>query len=389
MCRQSATVCLVKSPTRQHREIPGLGDRLRTLPDPRDRRGRRHPLVSVLLAAACAVLAGARSYLAIGQWARNAPQDTLARLGVRATGPLGVRRAPSTSTIRRVLLAVCPGGLADLLGSSPSDADSLAVDGKAARGSRTHDAPAAHLLAAVTCAGQTVTQLRVPDKTNEITCFAALLEPFDLQGVVVTADALHTQREHAKFLVEEKHAHYLLTVKRNQPRLHAALRSLPWKQCTARRYDRDAGHGRRETRSTRVLTVTGLGLDFPHVAQAAKILRHRTSPKTGRVTRQTVYAITDLPARTASPQRIGRLARSQWVIENRLHFVRDTTFTEDASKIRTGRGPENIATLRNLAINTLRTAGHTSIAAGLRTVSYAPFTRPLNLLSLDLTCTAT
>lgn len=76
----------------------------------------------------------------------------------------------------------------------------------------------------------------------------------------LTADALRTQCEHARFLVEEKHAHDLLTVQRNQTRLHTLLRSLPWKQGTARRYDRDAGHGRRETRSARVLTVTGLGL---------------------------------------------------------------------------------------------------------------------------------
>ncbi|WP_420082725.1 hypothetical protein ACN6AT_36115 (plasmid) [Streptomyces sp. JL4002] len=70
-------------------------------------------------------------------------------------------------------------------------------------------------------------------------------------------------------------------------------------------------------------------------------------------------------------------------IENRLHFVRDTTFTEDASKIHTGHGPENMATLRNLAINTLRSAGHRNIAAGLREISYHPFTRPLDLLGLS------
>ncbi|MET9324845.1 transposase [Streptomyces sp. NPDC003038] len=75
------------------------------------------------------------------------------------------------------------------------------------------DVPAAHLLSAVTGAGRTVTQLRVPDKTNEITGFARLLAPFDLAGTVVTADALHTQREHARFLVEEKYAHYLFVVK--------------------------------------------------------------------------------------------------------------------------------------------------------------------------------
>jgi hypothetical protein len=122
MCRQSATVCLTKSPTAAQRAEGGIVGRLAVLPDPRDRRGRRHSLVSVLLTAACAVLAGARSYLAIGQWAKNAPQDTLARLGVRAVGAFRVRRAPSTGTIRRVLAAVCPGGLADLLGRDHGDA---------------------------------------------------------------------------------------------------------------------------------------------------------------------------------------------------------------------------------------------------------------------------
>ncbi|MFI5987524.1 transposase family protein [Streptomyces sp. NPDC051555] len=87
MCRQSATVCLIKPPSREHRELPGTAARLAALPDPRDRRGRRHTLASVLLTAACAVLAGARSYLAIGQWASHAPQDTLSRLGFHARGP--------------------------------------------------------------------------------------------------------------------------------------------------------------------------------------------------------------------------------------------------------------------------------------------------------------
>lgn len=161
MCRQSATtVCLTKSPTAEQRAASGIADWLAVLRDPRDRRGRRHSLVAVLLTACCAVLAGARSYLAIGRWARRAPQDTLARLGVRGAG-LGVRRAPSGATIRRILTLVCPGGLADLLGCDPAGAGHLAVDGKAARGSRTDTAPAAHLLSAVLADGRTVSQLRV------------------------------------------------------------------------------------------------------------------------------------------------------------------------------------------------------------------------------------
>lgn len=233
------------------------------------------------------------------------------------TTAFSARIAPSTATIRRVLNAVCPGGLADLLGADPAGALTLAVDGKSARGSRTATSPAAHLLAAMTGTGQTVSQLRVPDKTNEITCFAALLEPYDLAGVTVTADALHTQRKHARFIVEDKKAHYLLLVKANQPETFRQLRSLPWTQATARRYDREKGHGRKETRTTRALTVTDLELDFLHAVQAAKILRHRTDLCSGKGTRQTVCPLTDLTARQASPQRIGQLARSQRVIENR------------------------------------------------------------------------
>lgn len=162
-----------------------------------------------------------------------------------------------------MLVLVCPGGLADLPGTDPTGTQTVAVDGKTARGSRTEVQAAARLLAAVTGAGNTVTQLRVPAKTSEVTGFARLLAPFDLSGVTVTADALHTQRDHARYLVEEKNAHYFLLVKGNRPRLHATLRSLPWNRVRARRYGRERGHGRRETRSTRVLTVTDLHLDFP------------------------------------------------------------------------------------------------------------------------------
>ncbi|MFJ7496746.1 ISAs1 family transposase [Streptomyces sp. NPDC097727] len=303
MCRQSATVCLIKSPALE--DTAGLSpvERLRLLPDPRRRRGVRHPFVAVLLVAASAVVAGARSYTAIGQWSANAPQHALARLGARGVGALSVRVGPSAATIRRVVGLVCPGGLADLTGAPPAGSDSVAIDGKAARGSRHGQTPAAHLLAAMTGDGRTVTQLRVPDKTNEIICFAALLAPFDLTGVTVTADALHTQRAHARFLVDEKKAHYLLVVKANQPELRRRLRSLPWKDVTARRYDQEIGHGRRETWVTRALTVTDLGLDFPHAAQAVRILRHRTDRTTGTVSRQTFYAITDLTSHQASPQR--------------------------------------------------------------------------------------
>ncbi|MGW3730655.1 ISAs1 family transposase [Streptomyces sp. NPDC000851] len=380
MCRQSAGVCLIKSPSRQHRAPPGLQQRPATPADPRHRRGKRHPFVSGLLIACSAVLSGARSFAAIGQWARNAPQEALARLGARTTSVFAVRVAPSTAIIRRIINRTCPGGLADLLGTDPAGSDTLAVDGRSARGSRHGDTPAAHLLAAMTGGGPAVTQLRVPDKTNEITCFASLSAPFDLTGVTVTADALHAQRGHARFLVEDKKAHYALCVKKNQAGLSERLHTLPRREVTAKFHDRTEGHGRKETRVVQVLTVDDL--DFPHAAQVARGVRHRTCLKTGSRSRETVYVITDLTSREASPQRLAKIIRSQRVIENRLHFVRDTAFREDASKVHTEHGPENMATLRSFAINRLRAAGHHNIAAGLREMSYEPFTRPLALLGL-------
>ncbi len=127
---------------------------------------------------------GSRRTLVCGdravEWARGAPQRMLARLRARLPTSPNVWIAPSGSTVRRIVSTVCPGGLADLTGEAPAGAESVAADGKGASGSRHGRTPAGHLLAAMTDDGRTVTQFRVPDKTNELTCFAALPEPLGL-----------------------------------------------------------------------------------------------------------------------------------------------------------------------------------------------------------------
>jgi predicted transposase YbfD/YdcC len=138
-------------------------------------------------------------------------------------------------------------------------------------------------------------------------------------------------------LVQEKKAHFVLAVKKNHPTLYEQLRTLPWKQVTVVHYDRSTGHGRQDTRALKVLTVDDL--DFPHLQQVARVTRHSTCTTTGNRTRQTVYVVGSLSSRQASPERMVRLVRSQWVIENRLHYVHDVTFGEDASQVRTGHGP--------------------------------------------------
>ena len=109
-------------------------------------------------------------------------------------------------------------------------------------------------------------QVDVDTKTNEIPGFQPLLDSLDLAGRVLTADAMHTQREHADWLVTHKHAAYILIVKANQPALHHQLASLPWPDIPVADHTRDRGHGRAESRRLQVTTVAGL--DSPHATRS-------------------------------------------------------------------------------------------------------------------------
>ena len=314
--------------------------RLAEVRDPRDVRGRRFSMVSLLLVALCATAAGFGSYRAMAQWAQAAGAVTRARLGLRAYGAFGLVRAPSADTVRRALTVVRPGDLEVLLRARDTVLETVAADGKVLRGSRDQASGAVTLVGAMAQDGTLVAQLKVAGKSNEIPALAPLLSVLDLRGVVVTADALHTQVESAKVLVQEMGAHFVLTVKRNQPTLWEACRSIPWKQVTARHKAGERGHGRLETRVVQAVTWTDL--EFPHVRQVARITRHRTERATGKRTRETVYVITDLSAHEASPQDLGRYARGHWGVENKIHYVRDVTFGEDASPSGPATDPERL-----------------------------------------------
>jgi predicted transposase YbfD/YdcC len=161
---------------------------------------------------------------------------------------------------------------------------------------------------------------------------------------VVTADALHTQREHADWLVTAKHAAYLLLVKANQPTLHHQLRRLPWREVPVADHTRNRGHGRVEIRRLQVTTVADL--DFPHATQAIRITRRVRSLHHRRWRTVTVYAVTSLTAAQANPARLADWIRGHWGIEA-LHHLRDVTFAEDACQVRTGTAPRAMASLRN------------------------------------------
>ncbi|GAA2671557.1 hypothetical protein GCM10009864_47320 [Streptomyces lunalinharesii] len=238
-------------------EVPGLLERLSQVPDPRDPRGVRHAVAVLLALTACA--------------------------GLRA----------------------------------------LAVDGKSLRGAAKADGRKIHLLAATEhTTGLVLAQLDVGERTNDITRFQPLLDAVaELARVVVTADALHTQREHAAYLLGRQ-AHYIVIVKGNTKKLRGQLKSLPWKDIPLQGRVEGVGHGRAEIRRIKVATVNNLL--FPGARQAILIKRRRTDRKTGKTAVKTVYAVTSLTAERAGPAQLALLIRGHWQVEA-LHHIRDTT----------------------------------------------------------------
>ena len=358
-----------------------LVEALAQVPDPRSARGVRHGVLSVLLISACAVLAGARSYAAIAEYAHDSGREVLDSLQVGAV-------APHASTIRRVLQQLDPDVFDAALRSwtlarlatqaadpprpqRPREARRvLAVDGKTIRGARRRDGTRAHLVAVFDLAsGAVLAQREIAHKGGEVALVPRLLDELDLTDVLVTADALHTQRAHADYL-HGRGGHYLMTVKANQPRLLRRLQALPWRQIGPAARLRARGHGRVETRTISVVALYPSpdfhGREFfPHATQAIKLVRRRRS-LVGRWHTATIYAITSLPGWQADPVLLAGWIRGHWKIENQLHWVRDVTFDEDRSAVRTAAGPQIMAALRNLAITALRLAGTSNIAAGLR-----------------------
>ncbi|MFD7924317.1 ISAs1 family transposase [Streptomyces sp. NPDC059740] len=357
------------------------------MPDPRARRGIRYPWPALLTAAAAAVLAGAASVTAIGEWIADAPQRVLALLGFRPDPLTGLIRPPHATTVRLVLATADGDALDRAIGdflqerkapAPPSGGKAIAVDGKTLRGTRTANRAATALIAAMTHSGEVLAQRQIDKKSNEIPAFVPLLAGLDLTGAVITADALHTQHDHAAYL-HEHGAHYLAVVKRNHPGLHARIRSLPWRAIRLDHVERTRAHHRDEIR--RLKTAAFAHIDYPHARQALQVVRWRRDLGTGKLTIERIYLVTSLPPGAADGSELAAWIRGHWRIENQLHHVRDRTFHEDASHTRTRHLPRVMAGLRNLAIGVHRQDGHTNIAAALRHTA-RDHLRPLTTLGL-------
>ncbi|NIM97199.1 MAG: ISAs1 family transposase [candidate division Zixibacteria bacterium] len=204
--------------------------RLMEIPDPRMARGLRHKKLSVLAISICAIMSHARSFAAIAEWAQRCPQNMRKRLWCRYNKKTRQYDAPSEPTIRRFLQAVDAQAVDQALCGwlqSFSDDEAISVDGKTLRGARQENGRQLQLLSAfLQQQGIVLAQRQVESKTNEITTVRPLLDPLDLEGRVVTLDAIHTQKDTARYLVEEKHADYLFTIKDNQKTLKEDIEAL-------------------------------------------------------------------------------------------------------------------------------------------------------------------
>lgn len=354
---------------------PPLPDLLATIPDHRRPRGQRHELPTLLSLGVAAVSTGAKSFTAIAEWVNDPTNTAIADLGV------DLHRRPSEATLRRAFNSVDADRLDRALSTWMWTATAvvagrrvIAVDGKTVRGARTPSDPtstAPHLVSALDHATRTVLgQVQIATKSNEIPAVRDLLDQFDLTGTLVTADAMHAQDQTAEHIVSAGGA-YLLTVKANRPSLLAWAKSKRWKTVPTNKVT-EHGHGRRVTRSVKVLQVTEQEAGLPHAAQLVQVRRTRTvypaacSGKRPKKSVEVIYLLCSLGHLDAPVQALAAWAQNHWRIENALHWVRDVTFGEDDSRVRTGVGPRVMATLRSTVISLLRLDGHTSIAAALR-----------------------
>ena len=208
--------------------------------------------------------------------------------------------------------------------------------------------------------GAVLGQVAVDAKSNEIPAVRELLKAFtDLAGAVITAGALHAQSDTAQ-AITGRHAGYVMTVKADMPALYKQLKKLPRTVVPATSAV-STGHGRRARRTIRAVLVPAW-IEFAGAAQVAQV--RRTVTKKGKKTTEVVYLMTS--DRDADPATLAAWVRGHREIENRLHWVRDMTYQEDKSLVRTGNAARVMASLRSVAISLLRLDGHASIAAANR-----------------------
>ena len=369
-----------------------LIDILSEVPDPRNAKGKRHPLCAILALAVIAMMCGYRSYSAIAEWGRTYAPALVKALGFTHA------KTPCAATFHNLfkrldiaqLEAVLSQWVVQTLERLPVVSSQLAVsiDGKTLRGSAKQQATVSHLLSVVSHQlGVTIVQKAVDTKTNEIPISTEILSAFDVKGMIVTTDALLTQRDFCH-KVCALDADYVVPVGLNHKQLHHDIRCLfdpppdisptqPTFNALQQMHTElnqtldtyqtvEKSHGRIETRTLTASTALNDYIQWPGVEQVFVHSYERIEVSTGQVTQKTQYGITSLPPTQASAKDLLALRRGHWTIENQSHWVRDVVLGEDASQVRCGVIPQVMSALRNTALAVLRFADYQSISKAMR-----------------------
>lgn len=359
---------LTKSPE----PLQSLEQVLSKVPDQRAARGIRYELQPLLMIVMLAKLADADTPIAIADWAAGRTE------WLREQLRLDWKRMPHQSTFRRLLqkslsLPELRQQAQEFLASRQSTEQRLCnLDGKTLRGTIASGQSAGTHLLAIQQAETNLVLAQVPvgEKNNEISAAGGLLKALDLKGKIISGDAMHTQRNLSRQIVEAG-GDYLWFVKNNQSALCRELVTAfaspslnPNDAVTVTEHDK--GHGRLEIRQLTSSAQVTNTLDWPYAAQGFVLHRARTVCASGKLTEQTVYGITSLQPLEASPTNLLHLTRLHWNIENGLHYRRDVTFKEDRCRQKSAQAAECLAIFNNLAIGLLRWLGWDNLARARR-----------------------
>lgn len=349
-------------------DIGSLYDYFTKVPDTRQNKGKRYTLTSLLVMMVLAKLGGEDKPSGITDWVSGRAEQ------LKSMQILAREETPCHMTYRRLLQDVIDAQTFDELVQAyhrqrmqTEQEIVLTMDGKTLRGTiPAGEMRGVHLLTVyVPRQGLVLVQAQVDQKENEIVVAPQVLRQVNLSGAIVIGDAMHTQRE-ASCQIVTSGGHYLWFVKDNQPRTRWAIERLfVHEMCNLRQgahlskdiqmYSKTTkGHGRIETRTIFVSNLLNEYLDWPFVAQVFRLERVRWLTRYKGKTRQIVYGLTSLEPHLASLKRLLRLTREYWGIENGLHFRRDVTLGEDATRLTKGQAGRNMAILNNLVIENVK-----------------------------------
>jgi predicted transposase YbfD/YdcC len=345
-------------------DVGSLMSHLAGLTDPRKAKGVRYQLKHLLTFLILAKLGGEDGMKGMAEWVRLRGQALVRLLN------LPRESLPHQTTYERVVECLDVVSFDELIGKFFAQKDNhnltINLDGKVLRGTIPEgETQGVHLLAAyVPEQGVVLMQVEVAGHSNEITAAPRLLEAIDLRDCVVTGDAMFTQTDLCVQIVEAG-GDYVFPVKGNQAKLQQAIADvfMPFAAAPGRSSVRlpedytetvSSGHGRIEQRYLTVSTQLNDYLDWPHVKQVFRLQRVVQRLKTGKITYQVVFGVTSLSPEDCPPHRLLHLLRSHWHIENRLHYVRDVSFSEDACQVRSKRRQRFLASLNNLVIGLIR-----------------------------------